>query len=93
MSRQCELTAKKPLFGNNVSHSQRKSRRRFNVNVQQLRLRSDALKQDVSLKIATSTLRTITKHGGLDSFLKNTSNRKLTETAIELKNKILKAAA
>ena len=34
MSRVCDVTGKKPMFGNNVSHANNKSRRRFNINLQ-----------------------------------------------------------
>ena len=37
MSRVCDVTGKKPMFGNNVSHAYNKSRRRFNVNLQKKR--------------------------------------------------------
>ena len=51
MARRCTLTGKNPQSGNNVSHSQRKTRRRFLPNVQNVTLRSDILNQGVSLKV------------------------------------------
>ena len=91
MARRCTLTGKGPQSGNNVSHSQRKTRRRFLPNVQNVSLRSDALKQSVSLKITASTVRTVEHNGGLDNYLLNTSSRKLTDEGIKLKRRIKKA--
>jgi large subunit ribosomal protein L28 len=92
MARRCALTGKNPQAGNNVSHSQRKTRRRFLPNVQNVTLRSDLLKRSVSLKVTASTLRTVEHNGGLDAYLLNTSSRKLTEEAIKLQRRVRKAA-
>lgn len=91
MSATCALTKKGLQIGHKVSHSNIKTKRSFNVNLQNYSLYSDVLKQKVSLKIAVSTLRTIEHNGGLDTFLLKTSNRKLTAEAITLKKKIKKA--
>lgn len=93
MSRRCTLTGKSAQFGNNVSHSNRRTRRRFNPNVQGVSLASDALGQNVTLKIPVSTLRSIEHNGGLDGYLLKTSSLKLTPEAVALKNKIKKALA
>ena len=90
MAKRCELTGKGVLAGNNVSHSQRKSRRRFLPNLHNITLRSDVLGQTIQVKIAASTLRTVDHNGGLDNFLTSTSNRKLTEKAKKLKKQIKK---
>ena len=92
MSRRCPLTGKSIQFGNNVSHSQRKTRRRFNPNMQQVSVISEALGQTVRIKLPVSTLRTIEHNGGLDNYLVGTSNLKLTPEAVALKKQILKAA-
>ncbi len=91
MSRRCDITEKGPLSGNNVSHSQRKSRRTFKVNVQNTSVYSDALKRMVRLKLAASTIRTIDHNGGLDAYLLSTSNSKLSAEAQALKKQIKKA--
>ncbi len=91
MARRCDLTGKDAQFGHNVSHAQNKTKRRFNVNVQNVSLQSNALGQTIGLKIAVSTLRSIDHNGGLDSYLLTTSNNKLSETAVKLKRKIKKA--
>ena len=63
MARVDQLTGKKPITGNNVSHSHRKTRRRFIPNIQKKRFYIPELDKWVTLKIATSTLRTINKVG------------------------------
>lgn len=93
MARRCTLTGKDVQSGNKVSHSNRKTRRRFLPNVQNVTLRSDVLKQNVTLKLTVSTLRSVEHNGGLDSYLIKTSARKLTADAVKLKRKIQKAAA
>ena len=69
MARRCTLTRKGVLTGNNVSHANNKSRRRYLPNLQSRRLFSETLGETVRLRIAVSTLRTIEKRGGLDGFL------------------------
>lgn len=91
MANRCELTDKGALAGNNVSHSHRKTRRRFNPNIQKVTVHSDTLGQGVSLKLAASTIRTIDHNGGLDQYLVNTSSLKLTPEGQRLKKKIKKA--
>ncbi len=93
MARRCELTGKDVQSGNNVSHSNRKTRRRFKPNMQDVTLRSDALGVGVSLRIPVSTIRTVEHNGGLDNYLLSTSSRKLTAEGIALKKQIKKAAA
>ncbi len=88
MARVCALTGKKVQYGHNVSHSKRATNRRFEPNIQKVRLQSEALGQRVSLNVATRTLRTVQKKGGLDAFLLETSDLKLQPDAIRLKNKI-----
>ncbi len=91
MSKRCELTGTGIQTGNNVSHSHRKTRRRFMPNIQNVSLLSEALGKTVSLKITAASLRTVEHNGGLDSFLLTTSNRKLTDEAIKIKRQIKKA--
>ncbi len=93
MARRCSVTGKGVLTGNNVSHAKNRNRRRFLPNVQQSTMLSDALGRAVTLKVATSTIRTIEKNGGIDAYLLGTSNSKLTDMARRLKRKIRKASA
>ena len=69
MARRCSLTGKGVLTGNNVSHANNRTRRRYLPNVHYRRLFSEVLGENVRLKLATGTLRTIEKKGGLDAFL------------------------
>ena len=90
MGRTCQLTGKGPQSGHNVSHSNRKTNRRFLPNIQKVSLASAALGRDVTLKISTRALRTVLKKGGLDQFLLKTADQKLPEEALRLKRQIRK---
>ena len=63
MSRVCELTGKKAMFGNNVSHAMNKTRRRFNVNLIKKRFYLPEEDKWITIKVAASTLKTIHKKG------------------------------
>ena len=63
MSRVCDITGKKPMFGNNVSHAHNKSRRRFNINLQKKKFWLPDEKRDVTLRISTRGMRIIDKKG------------------------------
>jgi len=63
MSRVCEISGKKPISGNNVSHSNRKTRRRFLPNLQKKRIWDQESGKWVTVKISTSALKTIDKIG------------------------------
>ena len=78
------------MVGNNVSHSNRKTRRRFLPNLKTVSLKSDTLGVDVTLRVTAATLRTVNKHGNIDSFLINTRFAKLTDLAKSLRTQIKK---
>ena len=63
MSRVCDITGKKPMFGNKVSHANNKSRRRFNVNLQKKRFWLGDENRYVTLRISTRGMRIIDKKG------------------------------
>ena len=63
MSRVCDITGKKPMFGNNVSHAKNKTRRRFNINLQKKKFWLPNEKRFVTLRISTRGLRIIDKKG------------------------------
>ena len=63
MSRVCDVTGKKPMFGNNVSHAKNKTRRRFNVNLQKKRFWLPDEKRYITLNISTRGMRIIDKKG------------------------------
>ena len=90
MSRKCDLTDVAVMSGNNVSHSNRKTRRRFLPNLCQTAFFSDSLGVKVNLKVTASTLRTINKYGNIDSFLVNYRYNKLSDLGKKLRNKVKK---
>lgn len=63
MSRICQLTGKKAGRGNNVSHSKRRTKRLFNVNLQLKKFYVPELDDYVYLKVSTAAIRTINKKG------------------------------
>jgi|SwirhirootsSR2_FD_contig_51_2486344_length_588_multi_2_in_0_out_0_2 large subunit ribosomal protein L28 len=93
MARRCTLTRKGVLTGNNVSHANNKTRRRFLPNLQSRRLFSETLGQTVRLRIAASTLRTIEKRGGLDGYLLLAASTELPGDLVKLKQRIVLSQA
>lgn len=91
MARRCQVSGSKTSFGRNVSHSNRKSSRRFLPNLQEVSLQSEALGHRVGLRLTTRSLRTVQKHGGIDAFLLGTPDRKLAPEALRLKHRVQKA--
>ena len=69
MSRRCELTAKGPLVGHKVSHSNIKTKRRFLPNLCNVTFISEALGRNVRLRVSTNALKSVDHNGGLDAFL------------------------
>lgn len=63
MSRVCELTGKKAMVGNNVSHSMNKTKRKFNVNLMKKRFYIPEEDRWVTLKVSTSAIKSINKKG------------------------------
>jgi large subunit ribosomal protein L28 len=91
MSRRCMITGKGVLTGNNVSHANNKTRRRFLPNLQKVSLVSDALGRPVQLRMSTRAVRTIEKNGGLDAYLMGQADAKLSAEARSLKHEIASA--
>ncbi len=90
MSRSCELTGKGVQSGNNVSHANNRTRRRFLPNLCSVTLISDALGQSYRLKVSANALRTVEHRGGLDAFLAKASETELSMRARLLKRQIAK---
>ena len=93
MARRCGITGKGVLTGNNVSHANNKTRRRFLPNLQDTSFFSDVLATSIQLRLTVNGIRTIEHNGGLDAFLLGTPNRKLPEEALVLKRRIERAQA
>ena len=86
----CELTGKAPEVKNLVSHSNIKTKSIALPNVQQKRIFSTLLGHMVSLKLATSTIRSIDHMGSLDKFLLNQEDTRLSKRAMTLKTRMLR---
>jgi ribosomal protein L28 len=93
MARRCELTGKAVLTGHLVSHSNRKTKRRFLPNLCNVTLQSDALGRAVRLRIAAAALRSVEHRGGLDAFLIKASEGDLSQGARVLKREVEKKLA
>jgi large subunit ribosomal protein L28 len=93
MSRVCELTGKGPAVGNNVSHANNRTRRRFLPNLNDVTLMSETLGRTVKLRISSSALRTVDHRGGLDGFLDKAKDAELSARALKVKKEIVKARA
>ncbi|MEZ5792766.1 MAG: 50S ribosomal protein L28 [Nitratireductor sp.] len=93
MSRRCELTGKAVMYGNNVSHANNKTRRRFLPNLVNVTLMSDALNQRVRMRISANALRSVEHRGGLDAFLAASRDGELSPRALLLKRQIAKKVA
>ena len=91
MSRRCELTGKGPMTGNNVSHANNKTRRRFLPNLNEVTLQSEILGRGVKLRISAAALRTVDHRGGLDAFLAKAKDSELSSNALRVKKEIAKA--
>jgi large subunit ribosomal protein L28 len=88
MSRRCELTGVGPMVGHNVSHSNVKTKRRFLPALSPVTLHSEALGQTFSLRISNAALRTVDFKGGLDVFLLNARDEKLSLRARKIKRQL-----
>jgi large subunit ribosomal protein L28 len=63
MARVCEVTGKRPMVGNNVSHANNKTKRRFLPNLQNRRIWVESENRWISLRVTTAGMRTIEKRG------------------------------
>jgi len=87
------ITGTGPMSGNNVSHANNRTKRRFLPNLQSMSLLSDALGEMVRVRITAKAIRTIESKGGLDAFLLGTPNRKLPTEAVRIKRRIQRKVA
>lgn len=93
MARVCELTGKRVMSGNNVSHANNKTRRRFLPNLTKATLMSDVLGRSVTLRISAHALRSVEHNDGLDNFLLKARDGDLSSAALKLKKDIKKKQA
>ncbi|SHM98824.1 50S ribosomal protein L28 [Roseibium suaedae] len=93
MARRCELSGKDVMSGNNVSHANNKTRRRFLPNLCNVSLISDALGETFKLRISAHALRSVEHRGGLDAYLLKASDAGLSEKALQIKASIKRQQA
>ncbi len=93
MSRRCELTAKGPMVGHKVSHSNIKTKRRFLPNLCNVTFISDALGRNVRLRVSTSAIKSVDHRGGFDAFMLKAKGDDLSPKALLLKKAIEKKVA
>jgi len=93
MARRCELTGKGVLTGNNVSHSNIKSRRRYLPNVRYAKIASEALGRAIRFRVTAAALRSVEHNNGLDNFLVKQSDARLSDNARRIKREIKKSLA
>ena len=90
MARRCELTGKGVMTGNNVSHANNRTRRRYLPNLNNVTLISEALGESHRFKVSADALRTVEHRGGLDAFLLKQSDADLSLKARKLKRRLKK---
>lgn len=88
MARRCNVTGRGVMVGNNVSHANNKTRRRFLPNMQKATLISEALGETIKVRITPKGLRTVEVKGGLDAYLLSTPNSKLNKIFAPLKKRL-----
>ena len=93
MARRCPLTGKGVQAGNNVSHSNIKSRRRYLPNMQVANLLSETLGESVRMRLSVQAIRTIEHRGGLDAFLLKAKSADLPTRLRGMKRRVEKAKA
>ncbi len=91
MSRVCDLSGKSVMTGNNVSKANNRTRRRFLPNLQKTSMHSSILGKTLQFRVAASTIRTVEKNGGIDSFLLSANKSSLPLKAQKLRQEIIKA--
>jgi large subunit ribosomal protein L28 len=93
MAWRCELTGKTRQIGHRVSHSNRKTKRRFLPNLLNVTLMSDSLGKSVRLRISANALKSVDHRGGLDAFLVAAKDADLSPRALDLKKQVAKKRA
>ena len=91
MSRVCDLSGKSVMTGNNVSKANNRTRRRFLPNLQKSSMHSSILGKILQFRVAASTIRTVEKNGGIDSYLLSANKSSLPLKAQKLRQEIIKA--
>jgi large subunit ribosomal protein L28 len=90
MSRTCQVSLKKPLFGHRVSHANNKTKHTFFPNLHWVSVYSESLSRFFKLKLSAAGMRTLDKCGGLDQFIRNTHGDKLDKVLRKIKRDLEK---
>ena len=90
MAWRCELTGKTRQIGHRVSHSNRKTKRRFRPNLLNVTLLSDALGRSIRLRISAHALKTVDHRGGFDAFLLKADDTELSQRVLMIKRQVVK---
>jgi large subunit ribosomal protein L28 len=95
MARRCTLSGKGVMVGNNVSHANNRTRRRFLPNLRRHSMYSETLGESIRLRVSVHALRTVEHRGGLDNFLLDSRDADLTGELRRLKRRVraVRAAA
>lgn len=91
MARQCAVTGKKVMTGNNVSHAKNRTRRTFLPNLQVTSVYSETLDKSFKVRVSIHGLRTLEHKGGVDAYVKGTAKTKLSSEFQKIK-KLVEAA-
>ncbi len=91
MARVCAVTGKKPHFGNNVSHANNKTRRRWQPNLQVCSFPSEVLGTMITLRLTPNGIRTVEHRGGIDAYLLNSKDSELSVEVKVLKRRLTRA--
>ena len=93
MTRKCDLTGKVVITGNNVSHANNKTKRRFLPNLKKVRFKSIVLNKSLKLTVSNAGVRTVDKKGSFDQFIKSAKSRNLSPRLKKLKKSLLSKSA
>ena len=93
MTRRCALSGTGIQYGNNVSHANNKTRRRFLPNLQVASVLSDVLGHSVRLRLTPRAIKTIEHNGGIDAYLLDTHDHRLSPEMKTLKRRVVAAKA
>jgi large subunit ribosomal protein L28 len=93
MARRCALSGKGVLVGNNVSHANNKTRRRFLPNLRRQSMYSETLGESIRVRVSARAIRTVEHRGGLDNYLLGAPDAELPSELRRLKRRIRTARA
>ena len=93
MSNICQLTGKKYLNGNNVSHANNKTKRKFYPNLKKVKFTSQILNRNLRLNVTNAAVKSVDKKGSFDLFLKSVKNKNLSQRLKKIKKSLLAKSA